>query len=83
MADRIFADFCTRVGIASIRDYENREMRIKQEMEDKLRSFDDDIQKLAYEIDFVTEQDGNRKVEVEKEKVRFSFFCKETPYQFL
>ncbi|CCD69832.1 Structural maintenance of chromosomes protein 1 [Caenorhabditis elegans] len=69
VADRIFADFCTRVGIASIRDYENREMRIKQEMEDKLRSFDDDIQKLAYEIDFVTEQDGNRKVEVEKEKV--------------
>ncbi|EFO97059.1 CRE-HIM-1 protein [Caenorhabditis remanei] len=69
VADRIFADFCQRVGIESIRDYENREMRIKQEMEDKLRSFDDDIQKLTYEIDFVTEQDGQRKVDVEKEKV--------------
>ncbi|CAL2030458.1 unnamed protein product [Caenorhabditis brenneri] len=70
VADRIFADFCQRIGIASIRDYENREMRIRQEMEDKLRSFDDDIQKLNYEIDFVTEQDGNRKVDAEKEKVK-------------
>uniref|UniRef100_A0A8R1DV70 Structural maintenance of chromosomes protein 1 n=1 Tax=Caenorhabditis japonica TaxID=281687 RepID=A0A8R1DV70_CAEJA len=69
VADRIFEEFCRRVGIESIRDYENREMRIKQEMEDKLRSYDDDIQKLAYEIDFVTEQDGNRKVDVEKDKV--------------
>uniref|UniRef100_A0A1I7UIW6 Structural maintenance of chromosomes protein 1 n=1 Tax=Caenorhabditis tropicalis TaxID=1561998 RepID=A0A1I7UIW6_9PELO len=69
VSDQVFADFCARVGIASIRDYENREMRIRQEMEDKLRSFDDDIQKLTYEIDFVTEQDGNRKVEAEREKV--------------
>ncbi|CAL2030206.1 unnamed protein product [Caenorhabditis brenneri] len=47
VADRIFADFCQRIGIASIRDYENREMRIRQEMKDKLRSFDDDPSKKS------------------------------------
>ncbi|UMM12390.1 hypothetical protein L5515_001191 [Caenorhabditis briggsae] len=69
VADEKFAGFCQRLGIESIRDYENRELRIQQEIRDKIRSFDDELEKLNYEIDFLTEQDGNKKVADEKKKV--------------
>ncbi|CAI2311822.1 unnamed protein product [Caenorhabditis sp. 36 PRJEB53466] len=69
VSDRVFAEFCRRVGIESIRDYEDKELRFKQEREDRLRSFDDEIRKWEYEIEFLMEDDVTRSVNIEKEKV--------------
>ncbi|CAI5438701.1 unnamed protein product [Caenorhabditis angaria] len=69
VADKIFEQFCAKIGIRNIREYEDRELRIRQENEDKLRSFEDEIQKLKYEIDYVQSEDGGKKVKTEKEKV--------------
>ncbi|CAB3408526.1 unnamed protein product [Caenorhabditis bovis] len=69
VADKIFAQFCAKIGIRNIREYEDRELRIRQETEDKLREFEDEIQKLKYEIDYVQSEDGGKKVKAEKEKV--------------
>uniref|UniRef100_A0AC35FVK5 Structural maintenance of chromosomes protein n=1 Tax=Panagrolaimus sp. PS1159 TaxID=55785 RepID=A0AC35FVK5_9BILA len=69
ISDRIFADFCRRVGIHDIREYENREMRFFQERQRELKAFDTEIARLQYEIDFLKSEDRRKKEQEEAAKI--------------
>ena len=55
--DIVFADFCKQLNIKNIRVYEDRELRFHNEKKDKLKAFDNQIDRLNQEIDFLKESD--------------------------
>ncbi|WKY07639.1 hypothetical protein Q1695_007251 [Nippostrongylus brasiliensis] len=70
VADDVFADFCKRVGIKNIREYEEREMRFHQERAERMREFDNELDRVRNEIEYLRSEDKNRKVKVETDKVK-------------
>ncbi|KJH48024.1 RecF/RecN/SMC protein [Dictyocaulus viviparus] len=70
VADDVFVDFCCKVGIKNIREYEEREMRFHQERIDRLREFDNELDRVRNEIEYLRSEDRNRKVKQEIDKVK-------------
>lgn len=55
--DDIFADFCQQVGIANIRQYEERELRSQQERAKKRLEFENHISRIKNQLDFENTKD--------------------------
>ena len=70
ISDTIFAEFCKRVGIHDIREYENREMKFHQEMQRELKSFDTELARLQYEINFLKSDDRKKREQQEAVKIK-------------
>ncbi|KAJ1357237.1 SMC [Parelaphostrongylus tenuis] len=70
VADDVFATFCRKVGIKNIREYEEREMRFHQEKIDRMREFDNELDRIRNEIEYLRSEDKNKKVKQELDKVR-------------
>ncbi|PIO68925.1 RecF/RecN/SMC protein [Teladorsagia circumcincta] len=66
----VFASFCKKVGIKNIREYEEREMRFHQEKVDRMREFDNELDRIRNELEYLRSEDKNRKVKQEVEKVK-------------
>uniref|UniRef100_A0AC34GBV7 Uncharacterized protein n=1 Tax=Panagrolaimus sp. ES5 TaxID=591445 RepID=A0AC34GBV7_9BILA len=69
ISDSIFAEFCQAIGIEDIREYENREITFYQEYQRQLKSFEAEIARLQYEIDFLKSDDKRKKEKEEAEKI--------------
>ncbi|KAK5971425.1 SMC hinge domain-containing protein [Trichostrongylus colubriformis] len=70
VADDVFANFCKKVGIKNIREYEEREMRFHQEKVDRMREFDNELDRIRNELEYLRSEDKNRKVKQEMDKVK-------------
>ncbi|KHJ87961.1 RecF/RecN/SMC protein [Oesophagostomum dentatum] len=73
VADEVFASFCKKVGIKNIREYEEREMRFHQEKVDRMRDFDNELDRVHNEIEYLRSEDKNKKVKQETEKASFAW----------
>ncbi|KAJ9105029.1 hypothetical protein QFC19_003660 [Naganishia cerealis] len=59
--DGIFVDFCRRIRVANIREYENEQLKVAQEQNDALLKFRSQIARLEHQLKFETAQlDGTR-----------------------
>ncbi|KAK0255245.1 hypothetical protein B0A54_03271 [Friedmanniomyces endolithicus] len=56
--DEIFADFCSRLGYDTIRDYERQQGTMQQEAEQKKREFEKQINRLNNQLSFETQRLG-------------------------
>uniref|UniRef100_A0A1I7XKI5 SMC hinge domain-containing protein n=1 Tax=Heterorhabditis bacteriophora TaxID=37862 RepID=A0A1I7XKI5_HETBA len=70
VADDVFASFCEKIGIKNIREYEEREMRFHQERADLLHEFDNDLDRVRNEMEYLKSEDKNKKAKQETDKVK-------------
>ncbi|VDP13090.1 unnamed protein product [Soboliphyme baturini] len=71
VTDHVFTNFCSRIGVTNIRQYEEREVRFEQEKRKKLLEFDDHIGKLKNELDYQKSEDNReseKKIELTKQQ---------------
>ena len=47
--DDIFADFCSRIGVANIREYEARQLKLAQEESEARLRYDTQIARLTHQ----------------------------------
>lgn len=47
--DEIFADFCANVGLANIREYEERQLKVAQEESEVRLKYDTQIARLTHQ----------------------------------
>uniref|UniRef100_A0A914HXQ1 Structural maintenance of chromosomes protein n=1 Tax=Globodera rostochiensis TaxID=31243 RepID=A0A914HXQ1_GLORO len=69
-ADDIFAQFCAKIGINHIREYEQREMRIHEEHEQRLNQYNHELERLRYELEYLKSEDKKASVEKEQQKLK-------------
>uniref|UniRef100_A0A915P2S0 Structural maintenance of chromosomes protein n=1 Tax=Meloidogyne floridensis TaxID=298350 RepID=A0A915P2S0_9BILA len=68
--DEVFSDFCKRIKIKDIREYEQREMQIHDEHEKSISAFTHQIERLDYELEYLRGE--NRQANVLKEEERLN-----------
>ncbi|RIB12204.1 cohesin complex subunit psm1 [Gigaspora rosea] len=54
--DTVFREFCRRIGVSNIRDYEQRQLKMAQEIAEKRLKFTTQKSKLQNQLKFETEQ---------------------------
>ncbi|KAF9652766.1 hypothetical protein BDM02DRAFT_2623366 [Thelephora ganbajun] len=54
--DSVFGDFCRRIGAGSIRDYEERQLKVAQVVSEARHRFDTQIARLTTQVKFEEEQ---------------------------
>lgn len=47
--DRVFGDFCRRIGVANIREYEQRQLKLAQEESEARLRYDTQIARLTHQ----------------------------------
>lgn len=62
--DHVYADFCKRIGVANIRQYEERELVLQQERAKKRADFDQQIDRIASRLDFEKTKDTQGNLEI-------------------
>uniref|UniRef100_F1KQG1 Structural maintenance of chromosomes protein n=1 Tax=Ascaris suum TaxID=6253 RepID=F1KQG1_ASCSU len=70
IVDEVFHDFCERLHIRDIRQYEQREIHIIAEVQEQFRKFEAELSRLQNEIDFLNSEDRNLREEQEAENVK-------------
>ena len=61
--DDIFAEFCRRIGMSNIRQYEERELRSQQERAKKRLEFDNQKNRIMSQLDFERAKDTQNNVQ--------------------
>ncbi|XP_023166521.1 structural maintenance of chromosomes protein 1A [Drosophila hydei] len=61
--DKVFADFCRRLGVKNIRQYEERELVMQQERARKRAEFEQQIDGINTQLDFEKQKDTRKNVE--------------------
>jgi structural maintenance of chromosome 1 len=61
--DDIFADFCRRIGMTNIRQYEERELRSQQERAKKRLEFENQKNRIMSQLDFERAKDTQNNVQ--------------------
>lgn len=51
--DSVFADFCRSIGVSSIRDYEERQLKVAQTVSEARHRFDTQIARLTTQCVFL------------------------------
>lgn len=59
--DHVYADFCRRIGVANIRQYEERELVLQQDRAKRRADFDQQIDRIASRLDFERTKDTTGK----------------------
>ncbi|KAH9930814.1 cohesin complex subunit psm1 [Amylocystis lapponica] len=54
--DGVFADFCERIGVENIREYEERQLKVAQAESEARLQFDTQIARLTHQVNFAQEQ---------------------------
>ncbi|VDN02476.1 unnamed protein product [Thelazia callipaeda] len=70
VTDEVFHEFCQRINIKDIRQYEQREMRFHEEMQEQLKKFDNELDRLRNELDYLKSEDKRLREKQEAEKVK-------------
>ncbi|GMT22001.1 hypothetical protein PFISCL1PPCAC_13298, partial [Pristionchus fissidentatus] len=68
--DEVFAEFCERIGVADIREYENRDMKFHQEMKSKMLEFDNELDRIKNEIAYMQADEKKGKAGSEEDKLK-------------
>ncbi|PWN23168.1 cohesin complex subunit psm1 [Microstroma glucosiphilum] len=82
--DELFASFCERIGVADIREYEERQLQVLERQKDARLEFETQMKRLEHQIKFIRSQitaqeerlSQNRRV-VEKESDRLQRIAEE------
>ena len=53
--DAIFAEFCTKIGVDDVREYEQKQLKAQQDSNASQLRFDTQIKKLGHQIEFAQE----------------------------
>ena len=64
--DRIFAKFCKSIGVANIREYEERELKTQQDRAKKKLEFDNHINRIATQLEYERKREDQLRANVEK-----------------
>uniref|UniRef100_A0A0N5AH08 Structural maintenance of chromosomes protein n=1 Tax=Syphacia muris TaxID=451379 RepID=A0A0N5AH08_9BILA len=67
--NEVFSDFCARTNIKDIRQYEQREVRFHMEKQEQLKKFDNELDRLRNELEYLKSEDKRVKERLETEKV--------------
>merc|ERR1719351_650050 len=59
--DRVFSDFCKKIGVKNIRQYEERELKSQQEKAKKKLEFENEIYRITVQLEY------EKKREIDKE----------------
>ncbi|GMR45487.1 hypothetical protein PMAYCL1PPCAC_15682, partial [Pristionchus mayeri] len=68
--DEVFAEFCERIGVADIREYENRDMKFHQEMKAKMLEFDNELDRIKNEIAYMQADEKKGRAGSEEDKLK-------------
>jgi structural maintenance of chromosome 1 len=60
--DEYFKSFCKKIGVANIRQYEDRELVLQQERDKKLAEFEQQIDRINTNLDFEKSKDTSKNV---------------------
>ncbi|XP_057376078.1 structural maintenance of chromosomes protein 1A-like [Daphnia carinata] len=61
--DTVFAEFCSQIGVANIRQYEERELRTQQERAKKRLEFENQKNRILNQLEFERSRDTQTNVE--------------------
>lgn len=61
--DEYFKSFCKKIGVANIRQYEDRELVLQQERDKKLAEFEQQIDRINTNLDFERSKDTSKNVQ--------------------
>lgn len=61
--DNVYADFCKKIGVSNIRQFEERELVLQQERAKKMADFDQQIDRITSRLDFEKTKDTQVNVE--------------------
>ncbi|XP_016952751.1 structural maintenance of chromosomes protein 1A [Drosophila biarmipes] len=61
--DKVYANFCRRLGVKNIRQYEERELVMQQERARKRAEFEQQIDSINSQLDFEKQKDTKKNVE--------------------
>jgi structural maintenance of chromosome 1 len=61
--DEYFKSFCKKIGVANIRQYEERELVMQQERDKKLAEFEQQIDRVNTNLDFERSKDTQKNVQ--------------------
>merc|ERR1719367_713521 len=50
--DRVFSDFCKKIGVKNIRQYEERELKSQQEKAKKKLEFENQINRITVQLEY-------------------------------
>ena len=64
--DRIFSKFCDSIGVANIRQYEERELKTQQDRAKKKMEFDNQINRIATQLEYERKREDQLRANVEK-----------------
>lgn len=60
--DEYFKSFCKKIGVANIRQYEDRELVLQQERDKKLAEFEQQVDRINTNLDFERSKDTSKNV---------------------
>lgn len=61
--DEYFKNFCKKIGVANIRQYEDRELVLQQERDKKLAEFEQQVDRINTNLDFERSKDTSKNVQ--------------------
>lgn len=61
--DEYFKTFCKKIGVANIRQYEDRELVLQQERDKKLAEFEQQVDRINTNLDFERSKDTSKNVQ--------------------
>jgi structural maintenance of chromosome 1 len=64
--DRVFKDFCKRIGVSNIRQYEERELKSQQERAKKRLEFENQINRISTQLEYEQKREDQLQENVTK-----------------
>merc|ERR1712096_501990 len=64
--DRVFSDFCKKIGVKNIRQYEERELKSQQERAKKKLEFDNQINRVSTQLEYEQKREEQLQQNVQK-----------------
>lgn len=61
--DEYFKSFCKKIGVANIRQYEDRELVLQQERDKKMAEFEQQVDRINTNLDFERSKDTSKNVQ--------------------
>merc|ERR1719297_198780 len=64
--DRVFADFCKKINVKNIRQYEERELKSQQERAKKKLEFENQINRISTQLEYEQKREDQLQQNVRK-----------------
>merc|ERR1712042_397480 len=64
--DRVFSDFCNKIGVKNIRQYEERELKSQQEKAKKKLDFENQINRITTQLEYEQKREEQLQQNVRK-----------------